>query len=627
MATQTTENHGFEAEVGQLLDIVTHSLYTDREIFVRELVSNAADSLEKLRHLQLQGESVFDESLPLEIHIQTDDGGGVVTIQDFGIGMTRDELKENLGTIAHSGSKAFVRALREARESAEGEGGKTQDTLSLIGQFGVGFYSAFMVADEVKVYTHSSHPEGEHLLWTSDGKSGYSMETVEGQRRGAKVVLKLKEDAKEFANESRMRDILKRYSNFVPCPILLNGERINTVQAIWTRNKAEIKDEEYTEFYKFQANAFDEPLLRLHFTADAPLAIQALLYVPSTNPEKWGFGRTEPSVSLYCRKVLIDPKSEGLFPEWLRFLKGVVDSADLPLNISRESMQDSALMQKLNRVLTGRFLRFLEEEVEKRPEQYATFYKNFGIYLKEGITTATDHHDRLAKLLRFESSLTETDTTTSLADVVGRMKEEDKEIYYLFGKDRASVERSPYLEAFRARNLEVLFLYEPIDEFVMNHLREFDGKKLRSADAADLHLDDVSGDAEGEPLPEDQAQQLCSWIKEHLGDRAGEVRVSKRLVQSPVVALNADAMISPSMRRLLKAMQQDPGEVQPAHFELNPRHPLLKHLNGLRETDPETAKLVVDQLFDNALLEAGFLDNPRSMLDRIYQLLGKVGPG
>jgi TNF receptor-associated protein 1 len=375
MTTETPEKREFQAEVKQLLDIVTHSLYTDKEIFIRELVSNASDALEKLRYLQLTKEDVFDEGLDLEINITTDDAG-TVTIQDFGLGMTREELIENLGTIAHSGSRAFLQSLKEGADAGA----------NLIGQFGVGFYSAFMVAKEVKVFTHSWQAEGEHLLWTSDGSGSYEIEPVEGQRRGCKIVVYLKDDCKEFAKADKVKETLTRYSSFVPFPINLNGERVNTVQAIWLRNKSEISEEEYKEFYKFQANAFDEPITRLHFSADAPLAINALLFVPSENMEGMGMFRTEIGVSLYCRKVLIDDKPEGLLPEWLRFLRGVVDSEDLPLNISRETMQDSALVRKLNTVLTRRFLKHLEEDAAKRPDQYKAFYAKFGIFLKEGIT-------------------------------------------------------------------------------------------------------------------------------------------------------------------------------------------------------------------------------------------------
>ena len=469
MSTETVEKHEFQAEVKQLLDIVVHSLYTDKEIFARELVSNASDALEKLRHLQLTEKDIFDERLELEINITTDDTAGTITIQDFGLGMTREELVENLGTIAHSGSKAFLSALKE---------GSGTDR-NLIGQFGVGFYSAFMVSREVQVFTHSWNTDAEHLLWTSDGSGSFEIVTVEGQRRGCKVVLKLKEEEKDFSKSERFKEILTRYSSFVQFPINLNGERINTVQALWMRNKNEIKEEDYTEFYKFHANAFDEPRMRLHFSADAPLAINAILFVPRDNVERLGFYRSEIGVSLYCRNVLIDGKPEGLLPEWLRFLRGVVDSEDLPLNISRETMQDSALVNKLNRVLTKRFLKLLEDEAKKRPEKYEEFYRNFGIYLKEGITSDFTHREQLGKLLRYESSLTDEGKSTTFADYVSGMKEEQREIYYIYAPNRKTIESGPYLEAFKSRSLEVLFLYEPVDEFVMSHLNEFDGKETR----------------------------------------------------------------------------------------------------------------------------------------------------
>lgn len=621
--SHTAEKHTFQAEVGQLLDIVTHSLYTDKEIFVRELVSNAADALEKLRHTRLTEQQVFDNDLPLEINITTDDTANTLTIQDFGIGMTRTELVENLGTIAHSGSKAFVQAMKQARE-AQQAGEKAPSSLELIGQFGVGFYSAFMVADEVKVYTHSWREEGEHLIWTSDGKTGYEIEPTEGQRRGCKIVLKLKAECSEFAKEWKVKDILTRYSSFVPFPISLNGTRVNTVQAIWLKNKKDVTEEEYTEFYKFQSGAFDEPRLRLHFSVDAPLDIHALLFVPKENPERWGMGRTEPGVSLYCKKVLIEHKPEYLLPEWLRFLKGVVDSADIPLNVSREKMQDSSLMQKLNKVLAGRVLKFLEEEADQRPEAYDAFYAEFGSFIREGVATDWTHREKLAKLLRFESSLTESGKTTSLTEYSSRLKEGSKEIYYILAPNRAAIETGPYLEAFKARAIEVLYLYDPIDEYVMRHLGEFDGKKLIAADSADAKLEDVSADAEGAPLDTAEAEQLCTWLKNLLGDRVQAVRLSTRLVGSPAMAVNEDKFSSAAMRRLMKAMKQDVPETPAAAIELNSRHPLIHKLNALRSKDEALAGLVGEQLCDNALISAGFLEDPRSIITRMNKLLEKV---
>src|SRR6185295_14345768 len=435
MPTATPQKFEFQAEIKQLLDIVVHSLYTEKEIFIRELVSNASDALEKLRHTQLTEKNIFDDRLDLEINVTTDDKAKTVTIQDFGVGMTRAELIENLGTIAHSASKAFLKAL--------GEGGAKNT--NLIGQFGVGFYSSFMVAKSVKVYSHSWRAAEPGHVWTSDGSGSYEIEESEGQRRGTKIVIELKEDCSEFSQDWKIKEILERYSAFVSFPINLNGKRINTVQALWLRNKNEIKDEEYTEFYKFQAHAFDEPRLRLHFSADAPLSINALLFVPKENTEKLGFARTEASVALYCRKVLIDAKPKNLLPEWLRFLKGVVDSEDLPLNISRETMQDKALVDKLNKVITKRFLKFLEDEAKNRAEAYHEFYQEFGVFLKEGAALDYTHKESLLKLLRFESALTEKGKLTSLADYVSRMPADQKEIYYLVGPNRASIEAGPYL--------------------------------------------------------------------------------------------------------------------------------------------------------------------------------------
>ncbi len=612
MSTSTQpEKHTFQAEVQQLLDIVINSLYTDREIFVRELVSNASDALEKLRHIQLTEKEVFDDRLPLEINISTDDTANTLTIQDFGVGMTRDELLENLGTIAHSGSKAFLQAIRES-------GGKNEN---LIGQFGVGFYSAFMVAKRVKVYTRSWRKDETGWCWTCEGAGSYELEAAEGQRRGCKIVVELKDECKEFAGADRVREILRRYSSFVQFPINLNGDKVNTVQALWLRSKSEISDEEYTEFYKFAANAFDEPRYRLHFSADAPIAINALLFTPRDNPERMGFGRVDPGVALYCRKILIDHHPKALLPEWLRFLKGVVDSEDLPLNISRESMQDSALVQKLNRLLTKRFLKFLEEEAEKRPDGYAEFFGRFGFFLKEGAATDFTHREQLTKLLRFESNLTEKDNLTSLTDYVSRMKEGQEEIYYLSGPSREAIESGPYLEAFRARNLEVLYLYEPVDEFVMNNLHEFEGGKFASADQADLKLDDAPSPASGDALDEAETTELCRWMRDVLGERVADISPGKRLVESPALALNADKMMTPTMRRMMKAMNEEFDDAAKVNLEINPRHSLIKKVASLRRSDENLAKLVAEQIFDNALISAGLLEDPRRIVDRVYQLL------
>lgn len=614
MAEKSATKHEFQAEVKQVLDIVINSLYTDKEVFIRELVSNASDALEKLRHLQLTEKDIHDDDLPLEINIKTDEKENTITIEDHGIGMSEGELVENLGTIAHSGSKAFLEAVKDAGESGA----------SLIGQFGVGFYSVFMVAKSVEVHTHNWRKDGKSLLWKSEGSGTYEIDTVKGERRGAKIIVHLKEDDKEFSNAERVKGILTHYSSFVQFPIKLDGEQINTIQPIWMRSKNEITDEEYTEFYKFQADAFDEPKYRLHFSSDAPLEINALVFVPTENPERWGFGKTEPGVSLYCKKILIDSRPEGLLPDWMRFLKGVVDSADLPLNISRETMQDSALAKKIGQVITGRFIKFLEDESKKDAGKYDEFYKNFSIYIKEGIAADFKNRDQLAKLLRYESSAAEKGNFTTLDEYISRMKEDQKEIYYLYSPNRETLEAGPHLEAFKARGLEVLYLYEPVDEFVMTSLKQYGEKDIISADNADIQLDEVSPESREDAIPEDVANALCEWIKEELGESVNEVKISKRLVDSPAIALNADKFMTPSMRRMMKAMKKDVDLKNTVNLEINPGHKLIKNLASLKDKDSETAKLVAEQIFDNALISAGFLEDPRAMVSRVYQILERV---
>ena len=612
MSTPTT--HEFQAEVKQVLDIVIHSLYTDREIFVRELVSNAADALEKMRLTQLTENSVFDANLELEINISTDETAKTLTISDYGIGMTRAELIENLGTIAHSGSKAFVKALQNQ--------GKKNDA-QLIGQFGVGFYSAFMVADQVKVYTHSWREDEEHLCWSSDGAGSYSIEEAPGQRRGSRIVLHLKEDAAEFSKAGRIRQILGKYSNFVGFPISLNGERVNSVEAVWLKSKDQVTEEQYSQFYKFTAKAFDEPSYRLHFQADAPLVINALIFAPSENMEMFGMGQMQPGVALYCKKVLIDPHPPKLLPEWLRFVRGVIDSEDLPLNISRESMQDSALVRKLGTVVTSRFLKFLDKEAGDDAKKFGEFYKKFSRFFKEGVATDHENREAVAKLLRFESSLTAKDETVSLAAYVARMKEGQKEIYYQVAPSRTSIESGPYVDAFKARGIEVLYLFETIDDYVVSSLNEFDGRKLIAVNSDKVELDDSTAD-EGEILNAEETDKLCGWLKEKLDGKVESVKPGKRLVNSPALVLTPEGEMNPQMRQMMRALQKEEMEAPKVIMEVNPRHELIRRLAAVRESDAEAAGLVAEQMLDNALLAAGLLDDPQSLIGRTQRIMERL---
>ena len=608
-----TESHHFQSEIQQLLDIVIHSLYTDKEIFIRELISNAADACEKLRFNQSSGKPVHQLEIAPSITVATDDQAGIISITDTGIGMTHGELVENLGTIAHSGTKAFLKQLAEDKKPDVG----------LIGQFGVGFYSAFMVAKKVTVLSRSFAPEEPGWQWTSEGGGGYELAPANDLPRGTKITLELKDDAKEFAQAGTVERIIQRYSSFVPFPIELNGKRLNTVQAIWARNKNDIKDEEYNEFYTFVGHDHEPPRFRLHFTADAPLAIQALLFVPQRNFETLGIGRIDSEVNLYCRKVLIQAKAKGLFPDWLRFIKGVVDSEDLPLNISRETMQDTSLMQKLNKVLTGRFLKFLDEQSEKDPAAYEKFYAEYQRFLKEGVVTDFTHKEALGRLLRYESSALEAGKFTSLADYVKRMPSGQKEIYCLLAPNRAAAESSAYFEVFREWKFEVLFLHDPWDEFVVEHLQNFDGKPLTLAEKAELNLNEPKKVG---ALPEDAAKSLAQWLKESLGDKVGEVRVSQRLVDSPAVVVDPDKFMTANMRRIMKAMKPEGTEAAPVKqdLEINPAHPIMARLDAMRTKDGALAVSVAEQILDNARVAAGLLEDPRAMLTRLNQLLEKV---
>ena len=583
---------------------------------MRELISNASDALEKLRRTQLTEKDILDDNLELEINISTDENAKQLIIQDFGIGMNEEELTKNLGTIAHSGSKEFLEAL-------QGEGEKNE---ALIGKFGVGFYSVFMVSDLVKVYSRSWQKKENGFCWESDGSGGYTIEEVEGQRRGSKLVIQLKDEFEEFAKEDRIKDIVKKYSAFVQFPVLVNGEKVNTVDAIWLRSKTDIKDEEYEEFYKFQANDYEAPLMRLHFSADAPLEINSLLFVPKRNMEKMGMFRNENKVALHCRKVLIDAEPKSLFPEWLRFLRGVVDSSDIPLNVSRETMQDSELLRKLGQVLTKRFIKFLNEQAKKEENTYLDFWQEFGALIKEGVATDHTHKDELAKLLRFQSTASEDAKLTGLEEYIDRMATDQKEILFLYGKNRKSIESGPYLEALQARGFEVLLLTEPVDEYVMQSLREFKEKKIISADSDELKLDKLDDQPGGESLDKKAIKKLSKWIKESLKDRVSEVETGERLINSPVCVVGEDGMGGASARRIMK-MMQGPEDDMPASkvkFQINPKHSIIHGLNLLMEKDEPTALLVANQLLDNALASANLLDDPREMIARSYQALEKL---
>jgi TNF receptor-associated protein 1 len=659
-----------------------------------ELVSNASDALEKLRHKQVAGDAVLDPTRPLSIRITTNEADNTITISDTGVGMDKPELIDHLGTIARSGSKAFMQKLRDQGGAAAGGSLPSDTGANIIGQFGVGFYSAFMVSDSVTVYAQSAVPDSQAYAWTSVGDGSYEIAPATDVGRGCKVVLKLKETCRDFSNPATVKDILTRYSNFVNFPIYLNDKQVNTVTAIWAASKADVTDEQYTEFYKYKSGDFEAPLFRLHFAADAPTSIKALLYVGQSHDEKYGMGRMKPGVDLYSRKVLIQASSSHIMPDWLRFVHGVVDSEDIPLNISRESMQDSALMKRIKAVLTRRVLRFLDSEARRDPAGYNTkFFPEFGAFLKEGCVTDATYSQDIAKLLRFESSSLPAGSLTSLDEYISRMPVGQTSIYYLVAPHRGIAEASPYMEAFRGGNkgasassgaageasvsdVEVLFLYSPIDDFAMNNLREFGGRKLVTAETAELDPATLQGvkkegagagaaagadagkakdkgkEAEAESaapssssssaaspssssapaLTDAQVQELGAWMVSVLPKRLTKVRSTTRLRASPAVVTDHESASLRRMMRMVEASAGKEGEALrlEAHMlpkqtlEVNPSHPIITRLHAIRTASPDLALIAAEQLVDNAMVAAGLVDDSRVMLPRLTALLERA---
>lgn len=530
------DKHEFQAETRQLLDIVARSLYSDHEVFVRELISNASDALEKFRYTALtntEESQLAAKDRPLEIRITTDKPQMQLTIQDTGIGMTREELISNLGTIARSGSKSFLEQLKQNSDTAEASS-------NIIGQFGVGFYSAFIVAQRVEVFTRAATPNAPGLRWSTDGSGMYEIEEAENVEYGTKIVLHLKTECREYADEDRIRAVIKKYSNFVGSPIILNNKQANEIKPLWLMEPQSITKEQHQDFYRFISNSFDSPRFTLHYNADVPLSIHALLYFPEGKPGLFEMSRDGTTgVALYTRKVLIQSKTEHLLPKWLRFIKGVVDSEDIPLNLSRELLQNSNLIRKLSSVISSRVIRFLQERAKKQPEEYDAFYRDYGLFLKEGIVTSSDtaEKEEIAKLLRFESSQSQTGRI-SLEDYYSTVSTDHKDIYYLAAPNRVLAESSPYYESLKKRNELVLFCYEPYDELVLMQLGQFKGKKLVSVEK-EMRNDSrdpakVQDFGEGAMMAS-ELESLIPWLQEELKGQVTKVKATSRLDTHPCV--------------------------------------------------------------------------------------------
>ncbi|KAL0486006.1 TNF receptor-associated-like protein, mitochondria [Acrasis kona] len=614
------ETMEFQTETQQLLNIVATALYTDKEVFIRELISNASDALEKARQFSITDyDNLEDPEKPLQINVSVDEGKRVFIIQDSGIGMTREELMRNIGTIAHSGSKSFVNKLKESSTS------NSQDVASnIIGQFGVGFYSAFMVADKVRVYTRSARKGSQGYCWESIGEGNYTISEAEGVARGTKIVIELKDTDKEFAIRDAVERIIKKYSNFVSHKIELNGSPVNTLDAVWLRSKDSVTPEEHSEFFKYLTGTSGHPTYTIQFSTDVPLSLRVLFYIPDSHSEDLGGSKMEPGVNVYSKKVLIKAKHREILPDWLRFVKGAVDSEDLPLNISREHLQNSPLIRRINSILVKKVIKFFQDMMAQDREKYVKWYDRNGKFFKEGISSDYTSKDELSKLLMFESSKVRAPERTSIQEYVDRMGSDEKTIYYINSPNRQYAENSPYMESFKKKGIEVLYCYSTLDEFTMLNLGYVSGKDVKSVESSDIDVSKDEGDVSVGSLTDAQVTELGTYIKKTLAGRVSAVTSSKRLVDTPAVIRNPENSTMRYIRRIQNANQDAP--LDPQKLEINPKHPLIVNLYHATqsEQDSETAQLVAEQVFDNALIGAGLLDDPRSLLPRLNKLLKQV---
>ncbi len=618
------ETLGFQAEAKQLLQLMIHSLYSNKEIFLRELISNAADAADKLRFEALSDSALYEDDSELKIHVSYDKDARTITIRDNGIGMSRDEVIENIGTIAKSGTQQFLQSLT---------GDQAKDA-KLIGQFGVGFYSAFIVADKVTLTTRRAGMGAEHgVRWESTGEGDFTIETVEKAERGTEVVLHLREGEDEFLDGYRLRNIIHKYSDHIDIPIMMpkeatgeekaeGEEQVNKASALWTRPRNEISDEEYKEFYKHIAHDFEDPLAWSHNRIEGNLEYTSLLYIPKRAPfDLWDRERRH-GIKLYVRKVFIMDDAEQLMPNYLRFVRGVIDSNDLPLNVSREILQQSKVIDSMRSGSVRKVLDLLESLAKNEPEKYTTFWSEFGRVMKEGPAEDFANRERIAALLRFASTHNDDDSqNVSLADYISRMKEGQKTIYYITADSFNAARHSPHLEVFRKKDIEVLLLFDRVDEWLVSSLTEFDGKPLQSIAKGELDLGELEDKEEKKQQKKvaKEFKELVKQVTKALGDRVKEVRLTHRLTESPACLVSEAHDMGANLERILKeAGQEIPGS-KPI-LELNPEHPLV-----LKLRDEKPGKRFddwVEVLFDQALLaEGGQLDDPATFVGRLNSLL------
>ena len=620
----TPATHEFKTELKQLLDIIVHSLYTKREIFLRELISNAADAIDKLRFSALTQPDLAAGETDYRIHLTADAAAGTLMVSDNGIGMTRDEVIENLGTIARSGTRQFIETLKAANATNRPE---------LIGQFGVGFYASFMAADRVTVITRSATPGAAAVKWESDGQGSFAVEDSERATRGTDVILHLREDARDFVQEYRLRQVIRQYSDFIEHPVQMevevarDGKKIketqtlNSRKAIWLKGKSEVKPEEYDEFYQQVSRDTEKPAKVIHMAAEGAMEFKALMFVPAKRPFDFFWREPKAGLQLYVRRVLISHECEELLPQYLRFIKGVVDSADLPLNVSREMLQHNPVLTRIRKNLVNRILKSLEEMKSEEYEKYTQFFGEFGVILKEGISGDFENRTRIADLLLIESTRTEPGKFTSLPDYVKAMPADQKEILYLVGETREQLDGSPYVEAFKAKNQEVLLFTDPIDEFLIDSLGEYQGKRLKAIDRGQ-----VDSDSSDEKIKTrtTELKSLLELIKAKISGLK-EVRYTSRLKDSAACLVADEHGMSAHMERLMKRVgKSEEGQSAPRILELNPDHALVQAMEKLYQKNPADDRVqeIAAVLHDQAVIAEGSrVSDPAAFAKRVNALL------
>ena len=611
MEDKELAKYEFKAEMKQLLNLIIHSLYTHPEVFLRELVSNSSDALNKLRFRLLTDSNILDSDAELKIKLELDAENQLFSIEDTGIGMTREDLIEQIGTIANSGTLNFLKNLKQQKE---------QNQANLIGQFGVGFYSVFMVTDEVTIETRSADSDSTAWRWVSNGQETFTIEKSDREKRGTKISFKLKDEYKDFAQEWKIKSILNKYSNFVDFPIYIGDEKVNNLTAIWHKKKDDITEEELFDFYTFISNDYQKPLGHIILNIEGNINFKSIIFIPETPPNNLFRDASEKTLHLYSNRVFIQDDANELLPDYLRFVKGVVDTEDLPLNVSREVTQKSPIMTKIKNVLIGKILTELEDWANNNEEKFLKFHNNFSSIFKLGVNSDFANKNRLVELLRFRSSNMTDKKLTSLNGYVSRMKSDQNEIYYISGAHIDMLEKNPNLEYFKKNDIEVLYLTDPVDIFTVPYIGKYDDKELKSIDKADI--DFKKDENKQNTLDEETSNSLLERFKEVLKDKVEDVSISSRLVESPATLVMSKTGIDPQMEKMMQMMDKD-FTASKRIMEINLEHKLLQNLARLHSKDAQSpiVENAILQLFDGCMLIEGYMKNPSLFVQRMNDFI------